>query len=102
MDKPKHHIFVCASFRASGDQKGVCHKKGAGEFLPYIENEIIDRGLTDIIVSSCGCLKGCDDGPVMVIYPENVWYGNVQGEEAIDEILDALEDGTIASTYQIA
>ena len=102
MDKPKHHIFVCASFRATGEAKGVCHKKGSGEFLPYIENEIIDRGLTDIIVSSCGCLKGCDDGPVMVIYPENIWYGNVQGEEAIDEILDALEDGTIASTYQIA
>ena len=102
MDKPKHHIFVCASFRASGDPQGVCHKKGAGEFLPYIENEIIDRGLTDIIVSSCGCLKGCDDGPVMVIYPDNIWYGNVQGEEAIDEILDALEDGTIATTYQIA
>jgi len=102
LNKPKHHIFVCASFRTSGDPQGVCHKKGSTAFLPYIENEIIDRGLTDVIVSSCGCLKGCDDGPVMVIYPDNVWYGKVDGEEAIDEILDALEDDGVADNYKIA
>jgi hypothetical protein len=38
------HIFVCASFRADGDPKGVCHKKGSVPRLPYIENEILDRG----------------------------------------------------------
>ena len=101
MEKPKHHIFVCASFRAGGDSKGVCHKKGSLDFLPYLENEILDRGLTDIIVSSSGCLKGCDYGPVMIVYPENYWYGNVETEEAVDEILDALEDGGPAERYLI-
>jgi (2Fe-2S) ferredoxin len=102
MNKPNHHIFVCASFRTSGDPQGVCHKKGSTSFLPYIENEIIDRGLEDVIVSSCGCLKGCDEGPVMVIYPENVWYGKVDGEAAIDAILDALEAGETAEDYRIS
>ena len=102
MEKPKHHIFVCSSFRANGEPKGTCHKKGAVNFLPYIENEIIDRGLTGVVVSSCGCLKSCDDGPVMVIYPDNVWYGNVSGEETIDAILDALEDGGVAGDYVIS
>jgi (2Fe-2S) ferredoxin len=101
MEKPKHHICVCASFRAGGDPKGVCHKKGSVGFLPYIENEILDRGL-DAQVTSTGCMKACDFGPVMVVYPEGLWYGNVDSEEAIDEILDALEAGASAAQYRIA
>lgn len=99
MEKPKHHILVCASFRASGEPKGTCHKKGTTAFLPYIENEILDRGMTDVVLSSTSCMKGCDHGPLMVIYPENLWYGNVESEDAIDEILDALEDGGVAEEY---
>ena len=100
MDKPTYHIFVCASFRADGDAKGMCHKKGSVGFLPYIENEILDRGL-DAQVTSTGCMKACDYGPVMVIYPEGHWYGKVETEEIVDEILDALEDGEVASEYLI-
>lgn len=102
MKKPSSHIFVCASFRTGGEPKGVCHKKGAAEYLAYLENELADRGLDDVAVSSTGCLKVCDNGPVMVIYPDNVWYGNVESEEAIDLILDALEDGTVADEYKIS
>lgn len=99
MEKPTHHIFVCSSFRASGEPQGVCHKKGASDFLAYIENELADRGVTDVQVSSTGCLKVCDRGPAMVIYPENIWYGGVESEDVIDEILDALEDGGVAESY---
>lgn len=98
MEKPTHHIFVCASFRAGGDPKGTCHKKGSTDYLPYIENEILDRGL-DAQVTSTGCMKACDYGPVMAVYPQGVWYGKVESEDAIDEILDALEDGEVAESY---
>jgi (2Fe-2S) ferredoxin len=101
MDKPKHHIFVCASFRAGGDPKGVCHKKGSLPLLPYIENEILDRGLNAQITST-GCMKACDYGPVMVIQPTGLWYGNVENEEVVDEIMDALEDGEVAENYLIS
>ncbi len=100
MDKPKHHIFVCASFRADGEAKGMCNKKGSIGFLPYIENEILDRGL-DAQVTSTGCMKACDHGPVMIIYPEGHWYGRIENEAAVDEILDALEDGEVAESYLI-
>jgi len=100
MDKPEHHIFVCASFRAGGDPKGVCHKKGSADLLPYIENEILDRGM-DAQVTSTGCMKACDYGPVMVIYFQGIWYGSVDSEDAVDEILDALEDGKIAENLII-
>jgi (2Fe-2S) ferredoxin len=101
MDKPKHHIFVCASFRAGGDPGGVCHKKGSLPLLPYIENEILDRGLNAQITST-GCMKACDYGPVMVIQPTGLWYGNVENEEVVDEIMDALEDGEVAENYLIS
>ena len=69
MDKPSCHILVCASFRADGDAKGVCNKKGSVALLPYIENEILDRGM-DAQVTSTGCMKACDHGPVMVVHPK--------------------------------
>ena len=101
MEKPEKHILVCASFRPNGDPKGKCHRKDSLDFLPYIENEILDRGL-DVLVSSTCCLKQCDHGPVMVIYPDNTWYGNVDSEDAIDTILDAMEDGEVAGDYLLA
>lgn len=102
MKKPEHHIFVCGSFRANGTPLGVCNKKNSMGLLQYLQQELSDRDLTGVVVSSTGCLKACDSGPVMVVYPENWWYGNVENEEAIDEIIDALEAGKPAEGRLIA
>jgi (2Fe-2S) ferredoxin len=98
MDKVAYHFFVCCSFRANGEPQGVCHKKGSVDLLQYLENELIDRGITDAAVSSAGCLKVCDRGPAMIVYPQGDYYGNLS-KGAIDEILDALEDGTVCEKY---
>ena len=100
MEKPTYHILVCNSFRLSGEPQGVCNKKGAADFLPILEEGILDRGL-DALVSTTGCLKVCDRGPAMVIYPQNWWYGGVD-EDRIEEILDALEEGNPVEAYLIA
>jgi len=97
MQKPDHHIFVCASFRGT-EAKGKCIKKESMQLIPYLEEELADRGL-NAMVSTTGCLKLCEEGPVMIVYPEAYWYGNVQGEEAVDAILDALEAGRPAEDY---
>lgn len=99
MEKPEKHIFVCASYRVTGAPQGVCHKKGAIDLLQYLERELDDRGMNGVAVSSTGCLKMCEKGPVMIVQPDNVWYGNVGSETAIDEILDAMEAGKIADKY---
>lgn len=98
MKKTQYHILVCASFRVAGDPKGVCHKKGATDHLAYLESEIMDRGI-DASVSSTGCLKQCVNGPVVVVYPENHWYGKVDSESAIDALLDAVEGSVVATDY---
>lgn len=96
MQKPSHHILVCASFRVKGESQGMCHKKNATALLPYLESELGDRGMDDVMVSSTGCMSRCENGPLMVIYPEGSWYGNVD-EDKIDTILDALAEGKEAT-----
>ena len=100
MTKPTHHIFVCGSFRATGAQ-GVCHKKESAQLLQYFAQEASDRGLDGVMVSSTGCMKVCDSGPVVIVYPQNVWYKQVN-EEAADAILDAIENNTVAEEHVLA
>lgn len=97
MQKPKYHIFICNSFRMSGESQGVCNKKEAPQYLHYIEEEILERGL-DAMVSATGCLKVCDRGPAMVVYPMGWWYGEIT-EKKIDAILDGLENESPVEEY---
>lgn len=100
MKKPTYHILVCNSYRIAGDAQGACNKKGATDLIQYITEESNDRGL-DVAVSSTGCLNVCAQGPVVVVHPNNFWYGGVT-KEAVDEILDALENNEAAEKFLIA
>jgi (2Fe-2S) ferredoxin len=53
------------------------------------------------MVSNTGCLKMCDKGPILVVYPEGWWYGKVT-EDTVDEILDALAEGKVAEAHLVA
>lgn len=101
MDNTQTHILVCCSFRTGGTPQGICNKKGSGDLLGYLENQLADRGLDDVQVSSTGCLKVCDRGPALIVYPAGIWYGRVASEDDIDAILDAMERGEIAEAYRI-
>ncbi len=93
MNKPKHHIFVCSSSRINGQQKGVCHSKESFEIVMAFMEEIEERGLGgEVFVSNTGCLGFCDKGPVVVVYPDNVWYGGVSAVE-VEEIMDEHIEG---------
>ena len=97
MQKPDHHIFVCASFRGT-EAKGKCIKKDSMQLIPYLEEEISDRGIS-AMVSTTGCLKYCEEGPVMIVYPQGYWYKEVKSQEVVDDILDALENGGPAKQH---
>ena len=98
MTDTQTHILVCCSFRTSGAPQGICHKKGSGDLVGYLESQLSDRGLDEVQVSSTGCLKVCDRGPAMIVYPEGHWYGKLN-EDAIDKILDALAEGKTADEF---
>jgi (2Fe-2S) ferredoxin len=100
MQKPSRHILVCASFRATGAPQGICFNKGSTGLLQYLQEGLNDRGLDDVMISTTSCLKVCDRGPAMVVYPEGQWYGNIT-EDALEVILDALASNTVAEQYLI-
>jgi len=99
MLKPDHHILVCASFRGT-EAKGKCIKRDSLQLISYIEEELADRGI-NAMVSTTGCLKLCDEGPIAVVYPQGYWYQKVTGADAVDAILDALERNRAAEDYLI-
>lgn len=101
MKKPTYHILVCNSFRVAGDAQGACNKKGASNLLQYFQEEAVDRGL-DVAVTSTACLNVCAQGPVVVIQPNNFWYGEIDSEEKIDAILEALESNECVEEYIIS
>lgn len=54
-----------------------------------------------IRINQSGCLDRCKEGPVMVIYPEAVWYTYVDKED-IDEIIrEHLQNGRIVERLRI-
>lgn len=95
MTKPKHHLFVCGSFRGNGQAQGACARKNSLALLQYFQSEIEDRGLEGVEVAATGCLNLCLKGPVVIDYPSNHWYQGVD-EAAADDILDAIETGGVA------
>ena len=40
----------------------------------------------EVRVNKAGCFSQCGHGPMIVIYPDNVWYAGVQASD-LDEIL---------------
>jgi (2Fe-2S) ferredoxin len=52
-------------------------------------------------INSAGCLDRCEQGPVLVIYPEAVWYTYVDKED-IDEIIDQhLVNGRVVERLKV-
>jgi len=102
MNSPKYHIFVCTSCRVNGTQKGFCFSKGSVDLIQRFMEEIEERDLSgDVMVTNTGCFGVCSRGPIVVIYPEGTWYGNVT-EEDVATIMDQhVEGGRIVKELQI-
>ncbi|HEV8458560.1 MAG TPA: hypothetical protein VGR44_09715 [Methylomirabilota bacterium] len=43
---------------------------------------------TEVRINKAGCFSQCGHGPMMVVYPENVWYAGVK-ESDLQEILES-------------
>jgi len=55
--------------------------------------EIEDRELSgDVVLNNTGCFGICDKGPVVVVYPEGVWYGSVTTDD-VERIFDEHFEG---------
>lgn len=81
------HIFVCTNRRSPGHPKGCCADRDSERVLSRFKELIHKAGLKGIVrANSSGCMDACSDGPTVVVYPENVWYGHVTVDD-VDEIV---------------
>jgi (2Fe-2S) ferredoxin len=84
----KHHVFFCTNQRANGES--CCNDHGASELRAYAKDRVKELGDAvpqRVRINLAGCLDRCGEGPVMVVYPEAVWYTYVDKED-IDEIIN--------------
>ena len=98
----RHHVFFCCNQRQAGE--GCCNDHGASAMQTYAKERIAALGLKGkgkIRINKAGCLDRCDEGPVLVVYPDNVWYTYVDRED-IDEIIDShLVHGRIVERLRL-
>lgn len=83
------HVFVCTSGKwcqeVDGDGLGVHARL----------KELVKReGLNGRVrVNHSGCFDQCGHGPMIAIYPENVWYAHVTPEDAEEIVREHLAGG---------
>lgn len=74
----KKHIFVCENQRSPDDPYGCCASKGARELTAELKKYCNEAGLKGIVrINKAGCLGQCSQGPVLVIYPDGIWFNKV-------------------------
>jgi len=89
MGQFEKHVFICTSGSwcptKDGDSLGV---------HAYLKKRVTESGLSECIrINHAGCLDQCGNGPMMVIYPENVWYWGVTVEDAKEIFEEHLVGG---------
>jgi (2Fe-2S) ferredoxin len=84
----KYHVFVCTSCRVNGQQKGYCYSKGSVDIVQKFMEVIEENDLSgDVMITNTGCFGICEKGPIAVVYPEGVWYGNLT-EDDVETIVE--------------
>lgn len=85
----RYHVFFCCNQRDGG--RACCNDKGATTLRDYCKKQVGKAGLAGVgkvRINQAGCLDRCEEGPVVVIYPEAVWY-RYANEADIEEIIES-------------
>ena len=81
------HVFACVNERPAGHKRGSCKERGGEPLRNDMKARAKELGLGNLRINQAGCLDRCELGPVMVIYPEGIWY-RAETTADIDEILE--------------
>src|SRR5277367_6863127 len=82
MEVFERHVFVCVTGK-------TCPGEGSLDVCDALRKGIHERGLKkQIRINKSGCFDQCGNGPVIVVYPESVWYAHVKPEDC-EEIIES-------------
>jgi (2Fe-2S) ferredoxin/ubiquinone/menaquinone biosynthesis C-methylase UbiE len=96
MEPFRHHLFVCTQEKPEGVTS--CPANRSWDLLRALEREVAAQGLdNDVQLSTCGCLGLCDEGPILIAYPEGVWYHKVQESDVPEIVSSHLRSGKVVA-----
>jgi (2Fe-2S) ferredoxin len=96
------HVFFCTNQRDNNESCcSDCHSPAAHAHAKERIKQLGLNGQGKIRINKAGCLDRCQEGPVMVVYPEGVWYTYLDNTD-IDEIINThLVGGQIVERLQL-
>lgn len=98
----EYHVFFCLNQRADGE--ACCMDKGAEAVFDYMKARVKKLGLNGqdkVRINRAGCFDRCGEGPLLVIYPQAIWYTYVDNSD-IDEIIEShLMNGKVVERLTV-
>ncbi len=96
------HVFVCTNQRAEGAVKPSCGEAHGMSLVTEFKKLIKEKGLqVEMRAQKTGCLDVCEQGPAVVVYPESVFYGNVQLSDVKEIVESHLLENRIVERLRI-
>lgn len=96
MSHYKYHVFFCTNQREPG--VACCGQYNAAEIREYAKAKIKELELSGeggVRINTAGCLGRCEWGPVIVVYPQEVWYTYIDRQDVDEIISEHLRNGRI-------
>ena len=98
----RYHVFFCTNLREDGS--ACCRQFDSQAMRDYAKQRSKALGIAGpgkVRINSAGCLDRCAEGPVVVVYPDAVWYSYVDQQD-IDEIIEEhLLNGRVVERLKI-
>jgi (2Fe-2S) ferredoxin len=69
----RRHIFLCCD----QTKPKCCDKERGLAAWDYLKRRLMELGLSEkggILRSKTNCLRICEGGPIVLVYPEGTWY----------------------------
>lgn len=97
-----YHVFFCTNQRENGT--ACCGDHEAQALRDYAKDQVKKLKLTrarKCRINSAGCLDRCNEGPIIVVYPEGVWYTYANKADIDEIILQHLQNGRVVERLKI-
>ena len=99
----ERHVFVCHNARPAEAPRPSCTSDGKSELHARLNQLAKEAGLAGRVrINKSGCLDQCEHGPMMVVYPEAVWYAKVSAEDAEEIVREHLLAGRPVERLRMA